>query len=218
MVGFLVSSWTLSLYVGLDSIPRDQWPAVPRNDPRWVGAWWLGLLVLGAAMVILALPLFFFPKKLGVPGKSWRKSEDAGLSCNGVELRGVKRAALTEKGLPEEANSDPLEREASDETQINNFESKESTKAITDHIKGILNLQSADALSLVITNRRCHIFSFLIRFPVCSIETWPKSDVSGTDTGLGNRARDSQWAVDFWCKVYRDAIWRECRPGGFSHR
>lgn len=37
-------------------------------DPRWVGAWWLGFVISVAGFVIIAVPLFGFPKRL--PGEA----------------------------------------------------------------------------------------------------------------------------------------------------
>lgn len=34
------------------------------RDPRWVGAWWLGFVLFGALSIIVAIPLFFFPRTL----------------------------------------------------------------------------------------------------------------------------------------------------------
>ncbi|XP_036354665.1 solute carrier organic anion transporter family member 2A1-like [Octopus sinensis] len=34
------------------------------EDPRWIGAWWLGFLSFGGASLILCIPLIFFPKRL----------------------------------------------------------------------------------------------------------------------------------------------------------
>ncbi|XP_053388537.1 solute carrier organic anion transporter family member 4A1-like, partial [Mercenaria mercenaria] len=46
-------------------------------DPRWVGAWWIPFLISGAAMFIIAIPIFGYPKRL--PGslaiQQQRKSE-----------------------------------------------------------------------------------------------------------------------------------------------
>ncbi|XP_022101247.1 solute carrier organic anion transporter family member 2A1-like [Acanthaster planci] len=143
MMGFLVSSWALSFYVGLGSIPWEQWPAVPPNDPRWIGAWWLGLLVLGVAMVVLALPLFFFPRTLNAPRKTTRKLEVEGLSCNGVELRGVSEAGWSKKGLP--VDNLQLEKKVSetemslDHHKIKELTSKGSVKTIMGQTKDFMS-------------------------------------------------------------------------------
>ncbi len=45
------------------------------EDPRWIGAWWLGFLVFGAIAIVLATPMMCFPRRLA---GSWRnKMEDS---------------------------------------------------------------------------------------------------------------------------------------------
>lgn len=39
-------------------------PTISRNDPRWMGAWWLGWLVFSGILVILAVLLSMFPREL----------------------------------------------------------------------------------------------------------------------------------------------------------
>ena len=34
------------------------------SDPMWLGAWWLGMLILQVFTIIFSIPLFFFPKRL----------------------------------------------------------------------------------------------------------------------------------------------------------
>ena len=34
-----------------------------RKDPRWVGAWWIGFIVLGVAIIIISLPMFLYPSE-----------------------------------------------------------------------------------------------------------------------------------------------------------
>ncbi|XP_048257217.1 solute carrier organic anion transporter family member 2B1-like [Haliotis rufescens] len=43
-----------------------------QTDPRWIGAWWLGFLVFGSIAVVLALPLFFYPRRMKT---SWKETE-----------------------------------------------------------------------------------------------------------------------------------------------
>ncbi|RWS29688.1 solute carrier organic anion transporter family member 5A1-like protein [Leptotrombidium deliense] len=57
--GFVCSSICLRLY-------EDPWnaPDIEIKDPRWIGAWWLGLLIIGSMLFICSLPLFAFPSQL----------------------------------------------------------------------------------------------------------------------------------------------------------
>ena len=36
-------------------------PGMSRNDPRFVGAWWVGYLMVGTLVVCAAFPMFLFP-------------------------------------------------------------------------------------------------------------------------------------------------------------
>jgi len=39
-------------------------PNIDENDPRWIGAWWLGFVVCAASIFVWALPLSMFPAQL----------------------------------------------------------------------------------------------------------------------------------------------------------
>lgn len=39
-------------------------PVIPKDDPRWMGAWWLGWILLGTLMFIFAALIGMFPKHL----------------------------------------------------------------------------------------------------------------------------------------------------------
>ncbi|XP_015911104.1 solute carrier organic anion transporter family member 74D isoform X2 [Parasteatoda tepidariorum] len=60
--GFLLSSLCLSFY-------EDPFydPGYSTKDPRWIGAWWLGFIILGIAIFIFSIPMVLFPKRF--PGK-----------------------------------------------------------------------------------------------------------------------------------------------------
>nr|XP_014286184.2 solute carrier organic anion transporter family member 2A1 [Halyomorpha halys] len=58
-IGFVIGYLCLSLY-----IDPTLTPIIGKKDPRWLGAWWLGWIVLGCVMLILAVLLAMFPKKL----------------------------------------------------------------------------------------------------------------------------------------------------------
>ncbi|GIY07332.1 solute carrier organic anion transporter family member 5A1 [Caerostris extrusa] len=60
-LGFMLSSFCLKYYENpfVD-------PGFDRNDPKWVGAWWIGFIVLGLAIFLVSFPVAFFPKQMNV--------------------------------------------------------------------------------------------------------------------------------------------------------
>lgn len=59
VVGFLLGFVSLRMYI-------DPWstPLITHRDPRWLGAWWFGWILLGFAMLLFSWLIGMFPKEL----------------------------------------------------------------------------------------------------------------------------------------------------------
>lgn len=58
-VGFILASICLRYY---EDPVYD--PGFDNNDPRWIGAWWIGFVVLAILLLFFSLPMFLFPNRL----------------------------------------------------------------------------------------------------------------------------------------------------------
>lgn len=58
-LAFILGYACLSLYID----PRLT-PVIDKKDPRWLGAWWIGWLLLGTMMLMFAILMAMFPKRL----------------------------------------------------------------------------------------------------------------------------------------------------------
>lgn len=57
--GFIVGSLCTSVYADLSVDPK-----IDSSDPRWVGAWWLGLVIISGFLILASIAMFAFPRKL----------------------------------------------------------------------------------------------------------------------------------------------------------
>ncbi|KAF4098359.1 solute carrier organic anion transporter family member 2B1 [Onychostoma macrolepis] len=61
--GYMMSSALLRFYVDVDKMSSDNL-GMKNDDPRWVGAWWLGFLMAATLLLLTSLPYLFFPRKM----------------------------------------------------------------------------------------------------------------------------------------------------------
>uniref|UniRef100_A0A182PDY0 Solute carrier organic anion transporter family member n=1 Tax=Anopheles epiroticus TaxID=199890 RepID=A0A182PDY0_9DIPT len=101
VVGFALGYFALKIY-----IDPTKTPIIDSSDPRWLGAWWLGWILLGVAMIIFALLIGMFPKE--IPKKS--KPTDANakrphstvpvMLMNDAEAFGKEKESLSKRPQP----------------------------------------------------------------------------------------------------------------------
>ncbi|XP_063993445.1 solute carrier organic anion transporter family member 74D [Diachasmimorpha longicaudata] len=70
-LGFILGSLCTMLYVDLAAEPQ-----ITPTDPRWVGAWWLGLVLIAAMLMLVSIAMFAFPSRLPA-SRSPPKIEDS---------------------------------------------------------------------------------------------------------------------------------------------
>lgn len=66
-LGIALASACLRFYVD----PRKT-PSFNEDDPRWVGAWWMGTPILACLTLILAFLVAMFPKRLPIKAKHYQ--------------------------------------------------------------------------------------------------------------------------------------------------
>lgn len=58
-LGFVLGSFCTRIYVDLSFTPD-----INPSDPRWIGAWWLGLVLVSVLLILASIAMFMFPKTL----------------------------------------------------------------------------------------------------------------------------------------------------------
>ncbi|ESO83153.1 hypothetical protein LOTGIDRAFT_222876 [Lottia gigantea] len=71
-LGYLVGGELLNIYTDFRAIDTASL-TIDKDNPRWVGAWWLGFLISGTMAFLTAIPLGGFPRSL--PGSAKYRAE-----------------------------------------------------------------------------------------------------------------------------------------------
>ncbi|NXC39454.1 SO1A2 protein, partial [Penelope pileata] len=77
-LGYLLSSFCAEQFVDLESVDAADITITP-TDARWVGAWWLGVLICALVNLLAGVPFWFLPRSLVKEGET-SKSQETG-SC-----------------------------------------------------------------------------------------------------------------------------------------
>ncbi|KAL5293208.1 hypothetical protein ACFFRR_011777 [Megaselia abdita] len=75
-IGLLLGSFCINIYVDLSK------PSFGPSDIHWIGAWWLGPIIISTLMLITSLAMFSFPKQLKKNTKSKPLSNGNGMEKN----------------------------------------------------------------------------------------------------------------------------------------
>ncbi|NWH63762.1 SO1A5 protein, partial [Geococcyx californianus] len=73
-LGFLLASYCAKLFVDLGSVGAEDITITP-TDTRWVGAWWLGILICASLNLLAGIPFWFLPKSLVKEGETKEPEE-----------------------------------------------------------------------------------------------------------------------------------------------
>ncbi|XP_014830161.1 PREDICTED: solute carrier organic anion transporter family member 2A1-like [Poecilia mexicana] len=63
-LGYLLGSVMLRFYVDVNRSGSGVVTGLSPVDPGWVGAWWMGLLIISGFLTLSSIPYFFFPRQM----------------------------------------------------------------------------------------------------------------------------------------------------------
>ncbi|XP_042324634.1 solute carrier organic anion transporter family member 1A2 isoform X2 [Sceloporus undulatus] len=104
LLGLLIGSYCAQLYVDVGFINSED-ITLSLTDARWVGAWWLGVLICAAVNLLVAVPFCFMPKSLPKEGEedctdSTAKGNKAFLPTENEDQTKLTMRELTKDFIP----------------------------------------------------------------------------------------------------------------------
>nr|XP_043871220.1 solute carrier organic anion transporter family member 1C1-like [Solea senegalensis] len=100
--GYLLGSLCAKIYVDIGFVKMETLTITPA-DARWVGAWWLGYLIAGVITLFSAIPFWFLPRSLPIPGP--RGAEE----CTAEQKSFIKNAPLLKHKYPADEHTSFIE-------------------------------------------------------------------------------------------------------------
>ncbi|CAG0881628.1 unnamed protein product [Cyprideis torosa] len=97
--GFVLGYACLSIYVD----PTVD-PGITKDDPRWVGAWWLGFILLAVPLFVTSIALMFFPKQLPTPYNLRKLQRVCTMPLKTEDIDGIDRQFSERGQLPSSIN------------------------------------------------------------------------------------------------------------------
>ncbi|KAM4739978.1 solute carrier organic anion transporter family member 2A1 [Anableps anableps] len=76
-IGYLLGSVMLQIYVDVNRSGLGAEQELRHGDPRWVGAWWMGLLITTGCLVLSSIPYFFFPRQMNLEVNTTESETDS---------------------------------------------------------------------------------------------------------------------------------------------
>lgn len=95
-LGYALASFCLRIYISPSLTPT-----INDKDPRWLGSWWLGWLIIGVMIFVSGIFLTMFPKELPKAAarreKEKKKADEAKPDASFADMTATFKRLITNK-------------------------------------------------------------------------------------------------------------------------